>query len=195
MPLKPVFLSAGVPDPKRDPKYMATADVAAIGEAVRALATVVLPRAELVFGGQPAISPLVHDIAQRLGALDRVVIYQSEHFRGAASADSLAFPRIVWTPDVPGDRETSLRVMREAMIGGRDFGAGVFIGGMEGVEDEFAELRRRHPGAVVAPVASTGAAAEILYSANWQAIEPRLRGPLRHERAYTELFRDVLGVS
>jgi hypothetical protein len=58
-----VFLSASVPDPKRDPKYYRTADVTAIRDAVRALVTIVLPKARLVWGGHPAITPPVRVIA------------------------------------------------------------------------------------------------------------------------------------
>ena len=52
MPIGPVFLSAGVPDPHRDEKYFKTGDTGAIRDAVIALLEVVLPGTKLVFGGQ-----------------------------------------------------------------------------------------------------------------------------------------------
>jgi len=58
-PLAPVFLSASVPDPSRHAAYFQTARPARIREAVTQLARVVLPHGLLVFGGHPAISPLV----------------------------------------------------------------------------------------------------------------------------------------
>ena len=54
-----IFLSAGVPDPKRGPEYAATADTVAICAAVSALVHVALGRRLLVWGGQPAITPMI----------------------------------------------------------------------------------------------------------------------------------------
>ncbi len=135
--MKPVFLSASVPypDPDRNPVYFETADRTAIREAVIGLATVVLPHTELVFGGHPTISPLVRYIADRLDRVDHVVIYQSEFFRDQIPEDSLHFKKLRWT-DLEHTLKDSLLTMRYAMIGEEathDFGAGVFIGGMEGI--------------------------------------------------------------
>ena len=54
-----VFLSASIPDKDRDPKYYETADFVAIRDAVIAIATVVVPEYRLVWGGHPAITPLI----------------------------------------------------------------------------------------------------------------------------------------
>ena len=48
--MKNVFLSASIPDQSRHPKYYATADVIAIRDAVRALATVVIPNSKISMG-------------------------------------------------------------------------------------------------------------------------------------------------
>jgi hypothetical protein len=48
--LNKIFLSASIPLPERDPQYLGTADIIAIRDAVRALATVVYPI------GEPRIS-------------------------------------------------------------------------------------------------------------------------------------------
>lgn len=52
--------------------------------------------------------------------------------------------------------------MREEMLSRRDLKAAVFIGGMEGVEGEYALFRRFHPDAKVLPVAAPGGAARQL---------------------------------
>src|SRR5688572_20092354 len=62
-----VFLSAGVPDPKRGPEYAATADTIAINAAVSALVHVTLGRRLLVWGGQPAITPMIWVVAEDIG--------------------------------------------------------------------------------------------------------------------------------
>ena len=54
-----IFLSASIPLPDRHPKYIETADISAIRDAVNALAKVVIPNAILVWGGHPSITPLI----------------------------------------------------------------------------------------------------------------------------------------
>ena len=54
-----IFLSASVPDPKRGPDYAATSDSVAITSAVSALVHVTLGRRVLVWGGHPAITPMI----------------------------------------------------------------------------------------------------------------------------------------
>jgi hypothetical protein len=166
--LGPIFLSASVPDPRRDPKYFNSANLINIRDAVCGLAELVLPAGELVFGGHPAISPMIALIAQQLRRLDAVTIYQSRFFEKQIPPTTLAFgPRITWT-DMDVDRATSLARMRGEMIEGptgqpRRYTAGFFIGGMEGVEEEERMFRRAQPHAAFWPVASTGAAARLIF--------------------------------
>ncbi len=190
-----VFLSASTPDPRRHPRYYATSDVSAIREAIVALATVVLPAGRLLFGGHPAVSPLIWLIAQQIGAVDRVRIYQSEFFRSAVPPESLAFPSIVWTPEIPGDRQGSLAVMREAMLADLPVRSGVFIGGMEGVEEEFALFRKQHASLPAYAIASTGAAAKIIFDRNPSVpSDPLVRRALEHDVVYDALFRGLRDV-
>lgn len=188
-----VFLSASVPDPLRGAHYADTADVSAIRDAVLALAEVVLQSGHLVFGGHPAISPLIVRAADRLGRRDGVRIFQSELFRAVVPADSLAFPSIEWTPGVDGDRAKSLLRMRERMLTSERFSAGVFIGGMEGVEDEFALFRCLHADLPAYPVPSTGGAALLLWQAHAQPHDD-VQAQLRDELIYDALFRSLPGV-
>lgn len=193
--VKSVFLSASVPGPRRDPRYYATADISAIREAVVALATVVLPNGSLLFGGHPAISPLILLIAQQFSATKRVIIYQSEFFRNIVPKESLAFPAITWTAAVPGDRPASLEKMRRAMLTDQPIRAGVFIGGMEGVEDEYELFRQIHPNLPAYAIASTGAAAHILFDTHLdQPPDPQLRPALQHDLVYDALFHSLYGV-
>jgi hypothetical protein len=80
--------------------------------------------------------------------------------------------------------------MRLQMLTKNDFAAGVFIGGMEGIEDEFRMFNKYHPEALLLPIASTGAASSIVY-------DKLLSGELKDERllkdyTYTLLFRELL---
>ena len=134
-------------------------------------------------------------IAQQLSTMDRVRIFQSEFFRSVVPAESLAFPRLTWIPAVRGDREASLLAMRQAMLASEPLRAGVFIGGMAGVEDEYAPLRRLQPGLPASAVASTGApAAMILRGDTAQPADPALRHGLETDLVYGALFRALPGV-
>lgn len=184
-----IFLSASIPDPKRNPVYWETADLTGIRDSVRALATVVLPRATLVWGGHPAITPLMRLVAESLGTRvqEHVILYQSEYFRNCFPTDNRAFERVIVTP-AGMDRETSLEAMRTIMIRAHKFDAGIFIGGMEGVEQEFDMFRKFHVDSPCYPIASTGAAARIIFKKNCLSCMPELSTNI----AYNSLFRQIL---
>ena len=74
------------------------------------------------------------------------------------------------------------------MLGDNDFAAAVFIGGMEGVEDEYNLFRQYHPAARCYPIASTGAAARLLYDEHPGEFDSRLLS----EMSYTSLFKEML---
>ena len=80
--MKNIFLSASIPLPERDSKYIDTADIIAIRDAVIALTTVVLPHHRLVWGGHPSITPLVYYVMKKLNLniQEHVTIYQSKFF-------------------------------------------------------------------------------------------------------------------
>jgi hypothetical protein len=191
--MKSIFLSASVPDPKRHERYHGTADNVAIRDAVRAIATVVLPSASLHWGGHPAITPLIRVVAESIGVTgaDRVKLFQSEWFVKVLPRDNAAFETYVLTEKRPTLAE-SIALMREQMLGSAQFDAAVFIGGMEGVEDEFNLFRERFPAAPVFPVATTGAAAGIVYDRHRQ--ELNLPEELAEDYAYPTLFRRLLNL-
>lgn len=76
-----------------------------------------------------------------------------------------AFEHVELIDAVQNDREASLLRMREAMLA-EPFIAGIFIGGMEGVEDEYRMFLNLQPGIPAFPIASTGAAAGKLFAAS-----------------------------
>lgn len=186
-----LFLSAAVPDPRRDPRFHTTADNIAIRDAVRALVTVAIPFYRLVWGGQPAITPFVRAVAQSMGATDRsnVTLYQSEFFRKIFPPDNAAFEDVRVTPDL-GDREASLAEMRRQMFD-EQIDAAVFIGGMEGIEVEFDLLQQARPTARYLPVASTGAAARFIYDKSPKDYDEALL----NDYAYPTMFRRLLEIA
>lgn len=187
-----IFLSAGVPDPRRGPDYAQTADTVAITAAVSALIHVVLGRRLLVWGGQPAITPMILIVAEAMG-IDYgrwVRLYQSRFFEDEFPDDNARFANVTFTDAVVDDREASLREMRERMFSDVTFSAAVFIGGMSGIVDEYELFQERQPAATVLPIASTGGAA--------LKVVERLGGvpeDLATDRDYVALFHRHLGVS
>jgi hypothetical protein len=155
-----IFLSAGVPDPLRAPQYAETANVVAITSAVSALVHVTLGRRPLVWGGQPAITPMIWFMAQEID-VDYgkwVTLYQSNFFKDEFPEDNERFKNVRFTAGVGGDREASLVAMRERMFSETKFTAAVFIGGMAGIIAEFEMFQHFQPAAKIIPVMSTGGA-------------------------------------
>jgi len=155
-----VFLSASVPDPSRAPDYAKSADSVAISAAVTALIYTTLGRRMLIWGGHPAITPMIWVVAESMD-VDYggwVRLYQSNFFEDQFPEDNKMFQNVVYTDPIRGDREASLREMRIRMFKENAFDAGVFIGGMKGILDEFHLFRDYQPKAVLIPVISTGGA-------------------------------------
>lgn len=187
-----VFLSASVPDPRRDPAFYGTGDVVAIREAVRALAAVVLPRGLLVFGGHPAITPLVLQVGRAVGHVGSVRIYQSRYFERVVPPEARAIPGLVWVDAVDDERDASLLAMRQRMLGAHRWKAAIFIGGMEGVLDEFALVQQLPYTVPCLPVGSTGAAAEQLLGRQRLGMSAQLAASLATDSVYGALFEQLL---
>ena len=186
-----VFLSASIPLPDHDAKYLETADVIAIRDSIRALVSVVVPTGQIVFGGHPAITPLVRLLVRGMtpDVNQHIILYQSAFFRREFPPETAEFERVRIIEAVDTDEAASLRKMREAMIGGHNFDAGIFLGGMEGVEREYKMFKLIHPGKPAYPIASTGAAARILFDEY-----ARDRVELLSDLRYLSLFRRLLEV-
>lgn len=188
--IKNIFLSASIPLQKRDPQYIETADIIAIRDAVIALTTVVLPRYRLIWGGHPSITPLIYHVMEKLklNIQEHVTLYQSIFFEKYFPKDNNKFKNIVLTDIVDDDRESSLLHMRSRMLGESEFAAGIFIGGMEGVEEEYDMFIKKHPKALVLPIASTGAGAKKIYDKRFTDKNERLV----KDYAYMSLFQKYL---
>lgn len=185
-----LFLSASVPILGRaDGKYLATADVIAIRDAVIALVSVAMPHYRLIWGGHPSITPLIANVLRHSNrdVNKCVTLYQSGFFVKEFPRENNDVEHVVVIKALE-NRENSLELMRRKMIVENDFAAAVFIGGMDGVEDEYKMFIESHPNAKIIPVASTGAAALALYELNKDRFEERLKTDL----AYSSLFRDML---
>ncbi len=162
--LKNIFLSASIPLPERDAKYFESADIVAIRDAIIALTTVVLPKHRIIWGGHPSITPLIYYVMEKLGLniQEHIKLYQSLWFENLFPEDNNKFENIVFTEKLQ-DIPSSIHLMRERMLSENEYSAAVFIGGMNGIEDEYKIFRAKHPDALILPIASTGAATRIVY--------------------------------
>jgi len=158
-----IFLSASVPLVGRG-NYHETADPFLIQCAVRELVMAVIRDRQIVWGGHPAITPMIWRICEdlRVDYGHAVVLYQSRFFADQFPEENTHFRNVVFVDAVAGDREMSLRRMREEMLSRRDLEAAVFIGGMEGVEIEYELFRVSHPDGKVLLVPAAGGAARQL---------------------------------
>ena len=158
-----IFLSASIPMVGRG-NYHETADPFLIQIAVRELLIAVIKNQKIVWGGHPAITPMIWTICQDLGVeySSSVILYQSQFFEDRFPEENKHFRNVVFVDKVGEDREASLLAMRKAMLSRRDLNAAVFIGGMEGVEAECEIFRHFHPDRKVLPVPAPGGAARQL---------------------------------
>lgn len=188
--LKNIFLSASIPIKGRHEKYYRTADIIAIRDAVIALSSVVLPKYRLIWGGHPSITPIISYILEKfeIEIQSHVRLYQSQYFEDKFPKENKGFEDIIVTDNL-GEQQSSIQLMRERMFEDNTFEAGVFIGGMDGVEVEFKLFKELNPKAILLPIASTGAAAKIIYDNN-RGLFNNTR--LNDDYAYASLFQDIL---
>lgn len=159
-----IFLSASVPLSGCTP-YGQDCEPQMIQSAVSALATVVLGRRILVWGGHPAITPMLWASAQDLGVeyATAVRLFQSRFIPDDDFPEENArFANVTYVDSVASDRDKSLLAMRTAMLSSSEFDAAVFIGGMGGVDEECEMFRAMHPNAPCVPIGVTGGAARQL---------------------------------
>lgn len=155
-----IFLSASVPLVGRG-SYHETANPFLIQCAVRELVIAVIRHHKIVWGGHPAITPMIWSICEDLKVdySESVILYQSKFFKDSYPEENNRFHNVIFTAAVPNNRDASLLLMRERMLLRDDLVAAVFIGGMDGVETEHHLFRQFHPKATVLPVPSPGGAA------------------------------------
>ncbi|MFA6971200.1 MAG: hypothetical protein WC208_07340 [Gallionella sp.] len=162
--MRSIFLSASVPLSKGRGDYYMTANPYLIQCAVRELVLAVIRHHKIVWGGHPSITPMIWSICEGLGVeySKKVTLYQSRYFDGLFPDENKRFGNVIYTDSIPEDQDASLLLMRKAMLSRDDLDAGVFIGGMEGVEAEYELFRKFHPNATVLPVAAPGGAALLI---------------------------------
>lgn len=183
-----IFLSASVPLVNRG-NYHETANPFLIQCAVRELVISVIRQHKIVWGGHPAITPMIWSICEDLNIdySEAVVLYQSKFFQDRFPEENQRFHNVVLTDAVPTDMSASLLLMREQMLSRQDLVAAVFIGGMDGVEAEYDLFIRFHPQAKVLPVAAPGGAALELAKRLGQVDEAEL-----HDVDFARLFHSHL---
>lgn len=158
-----IFLSASVPVIGRG-NYYETADPFLIQSAVREFVTVALGRRLLVWGGHPAITPMVWAVCEDLGVsyAKATILYQSKFFAEVFPEENKRFGNVKYVDAVSEDREASLLRMRKVMLSRDDLAEAVFIGGMEGILEEYSIFTEFHPKAKILAVPSPGGAARQL---------------------------------
>jgi hypothetical protein len=157
-----IFLSASIPEADKG-HYYEDADPFLIQFAVREFLTAALGRRLVVWGGHPAITPMVWAVCEDLGVKysNAVVLYQSRFFEEDFPEENARFANVKYIK-AAGDREKSLYLMRRAMLSRKDLRAAVFIGGMGGILREHELFSEFHPDAKVLPLGAPGGAAKQL---------------------------------
>lgn len=194
-----IFLSASIPDPER---WDGEADPLEITDAVVSLSRVFLTAGvRLVSAAHPTIAPLLLYVAAELPREhdNRVVIYQSQLFEDVLPTATRRFEAdgigsVIWTAAAEGDRplpgewDASLDIMRRQMLTETEPAAAVFIGGMEGIPQEYGLFEDLCPDRPTYPIGRPGGEARALALGS----DSPLRDRLSHDGVYPALWRAVL---
>lgn len=186
---KPIFVSASVPTFGRE--FADTCHPYQIQTAVRSLLVLALGRQPIVFGGHPSITPMVYAACKNFGLKDIscATIYQSTFFRDKFPLENQAFADIRFVPGEE-DMKKSVNLMRQRMMEENDFDAGIFIGGMNGIIDEYAMFTAAFPHAkIIAVRAGGGATATLPVSYTDTYLQE-----LEASRDYFSLYTNILGI-
>src|SRR5260221_11115847 len=113
-----IFLSASVPDSDEGRRYFENADPFLIQFAVREFLTATLGRRLIVWGGHPAITPMVWAVCEDLGVsyASAGVLYQSKFFGDMFPEENKGFGNVVYVDAVEASREQSLLPVRKDML-------------------------------------------------------------------------------
>jgi hypothetical protein len=194
-----IFLSASIPDPQR---WRGEADTLAITDAVVALARAFLTAgARLVTAAHPTIAPLLLYVAAEFPEERprQIVTYQSEVFEDVLPVATQRFRdegigEFNWTPAAPGEEprpgecNQSLAIMRRQMLVESEPCAAAFVGGMEGIPQEFSIFTELYQNAPIYAVGRPGGEARALV----QRSPVRLRDELMGSAIYAALWRAVV---
>ncbi|MFN8111883.1 MAG: hypothetical protein U0R51_01655 [Solirubrobacterales bacterium] len=166
-----VFLSASFPAGERA-DHFPPSDPASMADAIVALSREILRRNGLIVcGGHPTITPLLLYVCAEQGARDSLIVYQSERFRDAVPEETHRLSEEGWATlrftASTGDRVRDLETMRIEMLSDRPLIGGIFVGGMEGILDEYTLFESYAPGSPRFALAAPGGAAATLVSASF----------------------------
>lgn len=199
-----VFLSGSIPDPAR---WEGAFNALEITDAVVSLARACLTRGyRIVTAAHPTLAPLLLYVAAEFPRSDqsRVLIYQSLLFEDVLPTATRRFEaagvgEVIWTAaaegerPVPGQWHESLRLMRKRMLKETKPAAATFIGGMSGIDDEFALFREIFPNRPTYAVSRPGGAASGLPTESTGRFRTDLQERLRTSDTYPALWQEVLG--
>lgn len=161
-----IFISASFPSGERGRQFEPY-DAAGIADAVTALLRAVfVANGRVVSGGHPTITPLILLVAAEYGQHETVDIYQSRWFDGAIPEETLrlekgGYGRINWT-EKGNSLNDSLTVLRQEMVEATRPVLAAFIGGMEGLFEEWDIVGALLPECVRVPFGGTGGASADL---------------------------------
>lgn len=207
-----VFLSSSIPvhgwQGDYEPREITDAVVACVS-------AIWIAGGKILYGGHPAIAPLLLSAAQdfrpeaegsQASAEDPLVtVYQSSLYESLIPAETRRLEaarlgRIRFIPAAPGELPergrnlASLDLMRQAMLArDNDPAFAVFIGGMQGIVEEYHQFRTEFPGRPVYPIGAPGGEARKL-AADLENEPYRLvdRTALLHSAEYGTLMEDIL---
>lgn len=183
-----IFLSASVPTPQRE--YYGTENIFAIREAIIAFTTVCVKYGvRFYFGGHPAITPLIWNVAMQnvKQGMPLIDIYQSKIFGDKIPNEVKDFKNVHLTEPVNDSIKDSVIAMRKQMFAENPIDCAIFIGGMQGIIDEYDMLKQEYPNAQYYAFASTGGASVELYKKIGYCNEL-----LENSYAYLSIFRTLL---
>lgn len=195
-----IFLGGSIPDAER---WKGKFDAREITDATAAAARAILTAGgTIVTGAHPTIAPLLLYIAAEFPRgqdQPRVLVYQSALFESVMPKETKRFEdegvgSLRITDAAPGERPTpgnwdaSLRIMRQHMFSDTNPVAGIFIGGMRSIRDEFELLRAQNSASWIYSVARPGGEAASLV----EFAPEHIRHLLREGSIYPTLFRRVI---
>jgi hypothetical protein len=161
-----VLLCASFPSGERG-KAVIPYDVNAIADAVTAMTRAILAaNGRIAFGGHPTITPLILLIASNRNERQLVDVYQSEWFDNEITPEtrrleSLGYGKIHWTKR--GESlGSSLTTLRKVMLKESNPLGAIFVGGMDGLFEEYGLFHREYPERPCIPVRGPGGAASRL---------------------------------
>ncbi len=210
---KYIFLSASIPSADRDEIYYIETNPLDITDFIVTLTRSILNRSgKIVFGGHPTISPLILSVAKDFISyfnqedFPLIYIYQTRFFKDKISKFTkelleLGIGIIKWTI-ANQDREKSLLYMRKKMIKEIPLNAAIFIGGMEGIKEEYSLFTKIHPNSPIYPIATTGGATKIIFEEDflnqtvwrflWKYDVENLIKNLNNSKEYPYLVKQIL---